>query len=179
MKFYIENKLSFMFIYWSNLCQRFWGILSRYQLSHAYLSSIRSFTPVPECELQVWECMRVSAAYQHLSNRAQTLDILWRAFFYNTSVNFSPRRYKEGKSTDINSDELCSSAHLKKSIYGVTWVEKYLIVHLLGNCWSVVDSLESTLAPERCPHWKLWTERGCIGEYAFISRLADEKENRR
>lgn len=152
MKFYIENQLCFMFIYWLNLCQNFWGILSRYQLSHAYLSSISSFAPIPECELRVWEWMRVSVAHQHLSNRAQTLDILWRAFFfYNTGVNFSPRRYKEGKSTDINSDELRSSAHLKKSSYSVTWLAKYLIVHLLGNCWSVVDSLESTLAPECWP----------------------------
>lgn len=72
-------------------------------------------------------------------------------FFYNIGVNFSPRRYKEGKSTDINSDELRSSAHLKKSIYSVAWVAKYLIVHLFGNCWSAVDSLESTLVPERWP----------------------------
>lgn len=152
MKFYIENKLCFMFIYWLNLCQRFWGILSRYQLSHAYLSGHQLFCP---CS-RMWTAgmwmyagiCGVSASFKLSTNSRHPVACI---FCYNIGVNFSPRRYKEGKSTDINSDELRSSAHLKKSIYSVAWVAKYLIVHLFGNCWSAVDSLESTLVPERWP----------------------------
>lgn len=33
--------------------------------------------------------------------------------FHNTGVNLSPRKYENGKSTDINSHELSLSAHLK------------------------------------------------------------------
>lgn len=113
MKFCIEYKLCFMFIYWLNPCQQFWGILSRYLLSHAYFRSISTFTPIPESVLQALECMLASVAHQHLSNRTRAVGILWCAFFHNTGVNSSPRKYKNGKSTDINSHELCLSAHHK------------------------------------------------------------------
>jgi hypothetical protein len=52
MKSYLEYKYCFMFVSWLNLCQQFWGMLSRYQLSHAYLRRLSTFTPIPEYVLQ-------------------------------------------------------------------------------------------------------------------------------